>query len=221
MDRKKETISLIIGFLGSMLGLFGVVMFNQYILMSLPLAVRMIMMIVTYWAIAIVPIIIMFRDKKPVSEYGFCREHVFRQILIGVVLGMAMSAVFTLTPHLLGFGEYFDSGKRYLYLWQYVYEFVYCIIAVGFSEELVFRGFLYKKFKAVFGTEIAAVVGSSVLFGLFHIFGGNIGQIIMTGFLGVLFCLFRMKIKGCSTLSLIIMHGVYDALITVWANVLI
>ena len=221
MDRKKEIISLIIGFLGSMLGLFGVVIFNQYILMTLPLAVRMIMMIVTYWAAAIVPLIIMFRDKKPASEYGFCREHVFMQILIGIGLGLAMSAVFTLTPHLIGFGEYFDSGKRYGYLWQYAYEFAYCMIAVGFVEELVFRGFLYQKFKAVFGTEAAALIGSSVLFGLFHILGGNIGQIFLTGFFGALWCLCRMKINGCSTLSLIIMHGVYDALITVWANVLI
>ena len=220
MDRKKEVVSLIIGFLGIMLGLIGVATFNQYILMSLPLIVRMIMMIITYWAIVIVPVIIMFIDKKPLSEYGFCRENIFRQILIGVLLGLAMSAVFTLMPHLIGFGEYFDSGKRYSYLWQYIYEFAYCIIAVGFAEELVFRGFLYKKFKAVFGTEISAVIGSSVLFGLFHILGGNIGQIFMTGFLGVLFCLFRMKIKGCSTLSLIIMHGVYDAFITVWSNVL-
>ena len=220
MDRKKEIISLILGFLGSMLGLIGVATFNQYILMSLPLIVRMIMMIAAYWAIVIVPVIIMFIDKKPLSEYGFCRENIFRQILIGVLLGLAMSAVFTLMPHLIGFGENFDSGKRYSYLWQYIYEFAYCIIAVGFAEELVFRGFLYKKFKAVFGTEISAVIGSSVLFGLFHILGGNIGQIFMTGFLGVLFCLFRMKIKGCSTLSLIIMHGVYDAFITVWSNVL-
>lgn len=220
MDRKKEVVSLIIGFLGIMLGLVGVVMFNQYILMSLPVLVRMIMMIITYWAIVIAPVIIMICDKKPLSEYGFCREHVLRQILTGVVLALAMSAVFTVTFHLLGFGEYFDSGKRYSYLWQYIYEFAYCIIAVGFAEELAFRGFLYKKFRTVFGTETAAVIGSSVLFGLFHILGGNIGQIFMTGFFGVLWCLCRMKIKDCSTLSLIIMHGVYDALITVWSNVL-
>ena len=220
MDRKKEIISLILGFLGSMLGLIGVAAFNQYILMSLPLIVRMIMMIAAYWAIVIAPVIIMICDKNPLSEYGFCREHILRQILTGVVLGLALSAVFTVTPHLFGFGEYFDSGKRYSYLWQYIYEFAYCIIAVGFAEELVFRGFIYTKFKAVFGTEISAVIGSSVLFGLFHILGGNIGQIFMTGFLGVLWCLCRIKIKDCSILSLIIMHGVYDALITVWSNVL-
>lgn len=220
MSRKKEMISLAIGFLGVMLCLFGVVSFSKYILMSLPLVLRMVMMIVIYWILAVIPFIIMLRDKKSLSDYGFFRVHLFKQVMIGLALGVAMSLVFTLVPHLLGFGTYVDNGKRYKYLWQFIYEFVYCIIAVGFTEEFVFRGFLFTKFKSVFDTETAAVIGSSVLFGLFHIFGGNIVQIVITGLLGALFCLCRKKIKGCSTLSLIIMHGIYDALITVWASCL-
>ena len=43
----------------------------------------------------------------------------------------------------------------------------------------------------------------------------------MTAGIGALFCLCRIKIKNCSTLSLVIAHGVYDAMITVWANVLL
>ncbi|HOA32639.1 MAG TPA: CPBP family glutamic-type intramembrane protease, partial [Clostridia bacterium] len=61
---------------------------------------------------------------------------------------------------------------------------------------------------------------SSLLFGLFHIFNGNIVQVIMTSFLGVLFCLFREKIKGCTLLSLIIAHGSYNAMIVLWVSVL-
>jgi uncharacterized membrane protein YjjP (DUF1212 family) len=38
-------------------------------------------------------------------------------------------------------------------------------------------------------------------------------------FIGALFCLFRLKIKNCSLLSLIIAHGIYDALIVVWTFV--
>lgn len=221
MKKKKEIFSIIIGFLGAMLGLFGVVNFNKYILTSLPLVLRMILMIVVYWIPAVVPFIIMLRNKKPLSDYGFCKEHIFRQILIGLALGLVMSLVFTLIPHLSGYGEYVDNEKRYKFLWQFIYEFVYCIIAIGFTEELVFRGFMYEKFKGVFGSEAVAVIGSSVLFGLFHILGGDIGQILITGFLGILFCLCRKKIKDCSTLSLIVMHGIYDALITVWASCLL
>ncbi len=220
MEKKKEIIRLVIGFLGSMLGCFGVISFNQYLLMSLPLAMRMMLMIAVYWLIALIPIIIMLYDKTPSSYFGFEKEGKLKQVCIGVLLGLAMSLVFTLLPHLLGFGAYVDTGKRYQFLWQFVYEFVWCILAVGAVEELVFRGFLYEKSKKIFKTDMAAITLSSALFGIFHIFNGNVGQVILTGFIGAIFCLFRKYIKGCSTLSLIMAHGIYDALITVWANCL-
>ena len=220
MEKKKEWIYLIVGFLGVMLGLIGVVLFNQFVLMSLPLAVRMISMIFVYWLIALIPVIIMFAVKDKLSEYGFSKEKISLQIIIGVVIGFVMSFILTLLPHLLGFGEYVDSGKRYEYLWQFIYEFVYCIVAIGFVEEFVFRGFIYQKIKSIFRKDITAVIGSSVLFGVFHLFSGNIIQMVMTALIGAFFCFCRLKIKNCSTLSLIIAHGVYDALITVFSSVL-
>ena len=203
-----------------MLGLFGVVSFNQFVLMSLPLALRMISTIFVYWLIALVPIIIIFVNKDKLAEYGFSKERVTFQIIVGVIIGIAMSLTLTLIPHLLGFGEYVDSGKRYEYLWQFIYEFFYCIFAVGFVEEFVFRGFIYQKIKSISQKDMIAIIGSSVLFGAFHLFSGNIIQMVMTACLGVFFCFCRLKIKNCSTLSLIIAHGIYDALITVFASIL-
>ena len=203
-----------------MLGLIGVVLFNQFVLMSLPLAVRMISMIFVYRLIALIPVIIMFAVKDKLSEYGFSKEKISLQIILGVAIGVVMSFILTLLPHLLGFGEYVDSGKRYEYLWQFIYEFVYCIVAIGFVEEFVFRGFIYQKIKSIFQKDITAVIGSSVLFGVFHLFSGNIIQMVMTALIGAFFCFCRLKIKNCSTLSLIIAHGVYDALITVFSSVL-
>ena len=46
---------------------------------------------------------------------------------IYILIGVVMSVVLTLIPHLIGFGEFVDSGKRYKYLWQFAYEFLYCI----------------------------------------------------------------------------------------------
>ena len=54
-----------------------------------------------------------------------------------------------------------------------------------------------------------------------HIFSGNIMQLALTTVIGALFCFFRLKIKNCTTLSLIICHGVYDAMISVWASTLL
>lgn len=219
-EKKKELVSLIIGYAGSFIGLYGVISFNRFVLMSLPLGLRMVCMIVTYWLTALVPVIVMIVRKDKISNY-WNNDHIGYQILTGVLIGAAMSIVLTLLPHLIGFGAYVDSGKRYTYLWQFAYEFVYCIAAVGFAEEFVFRGFIYNRIKKISRSNAAAVIGSSVLFGIFHLFGGNIVQMIMTAFIGAFFCLCKLKIKNCSLLSLIIAHGIYDALITVLASVLL
>ena len=64
-----------------------------------------------------------------------------------------MPVLLTLIPHLIGFGEFVDSGKRYKYLWQFIYEFFYCIFAIGLVEEFVFRGFIFEKIKRVAGSS--------------------------------------------------------------------
>ena len=221
MSKKKEWICLIVGFLGAMLGLYGVVVFNQFVLSSLPLGLRMVSMVFIYWLIALIPIIVMPVNKDKLADYGFRSDKKKFQIITGILIGVAMSFVLTLIPHLLGLGKYVDSGERYQYLWQFIYEFFYCIVAIGFVEEFVFRGFVYEKIKAISQKDMIAIIGSSVLFGIFHLFSGNIVQMIMTACIGAFFCLCRLKVKNCSTLSLIIGHGVYDALITVWASALL
>lgn len=221
MSKKKEWICLIIGFLGAILGLYGVISFNQFVLMSLPLGLRMISMIIVYWLIALIPIIVMFVNKDKLVEYGFSKDKIKFQIIVGFLIGIAMSVILTLLPHLFGLGEYVDSGKRYQYLWQFIYEFFYCIFAVGFVEEFIFRGFVYKKIKNISQKDIIAIIASSVLFGMFHLFSGNIIQMLMTACIGAFFCFCRLNVKNCSTLSLIIAHGVYDALITVLASTLL
>lgn len=215
MNKRKNIIQLVTGFLGSMLGLFGVNAIYTFILMSLPIGVRLIVMPVSYWLIAIVPVIIIIISKGRLSEYGFSKEKICIQILTGIVIGLFMSAILTFIPHLAGFGEYVNNGKQYKYLWQFVFEFVYCIFAIGCVEEIVFRGFIYRKIANVFAKDIIAIIGSSILFGVFHLLSGSIVQMIMTAFIGIFFCFIRNKIKNCTTMSLIIAHGIYDALITV------
>ncbi len=48
MSKKKEWICLMVGFFGAILGLYGVLSFNQFVLMSLPLGLRMISMIIAH-----------------------------------------------------------------------------------------------------------------------------------------------------------------------------
>lgn len=221
MSKKKEIISLIIGFVRAVAGLYGVMSFNRFVLMSLPIGIRMVCMILTYWLIALIPAIVMIVNKDKLTDYGFSKEKIGMQIIVGILIGTVMSVLLTLIPHQIGFGEFVDSGKRYKYLWQFIYEFFYCIFAIGLVEEFVFRGFIFEKIKRVAGKDIIAVIISSIFFGVFHFFSGNLVQMVMTACIGAFFCFCRLKIKNSSTLSLIIGHGVYDALITVFASALL
>ena len=220
-DKSREWLGLIIGLIGITSALFGLVEFNRYLVMLIPLLPRMITLILSYWLISAVPILVVIFSKDKLSELGFTKDKIGLQILIGILLGIGMSLILTLVPHLTGFGAYVDSGNRYKYLWQFIYEFVYCTAGVAAVEELCFRGFVFLKIKKISDKEIVAIIVSSVLFGLFHIASLNIFQIVLTAFLGLFWCICRKYIKNCTTFSLIICHGIYDALITVWVFVFI
>lgn len=219
MKKKNLLVESIIGITWSMFALWGVVCFNRFILMNLPLLLRMVLCIVLYLCIAIGPFLIMVLVKDTWSDYLFSKEKIGAQLLIGIGIGIAMSLVLTLPLFLTGHGEWSDNGKHYQFLWQFLYELLYCVGAVALTEEFIFRGFLYQKLQAFSGTHWVAILVSSVAFGLFHIFGGSLVQVVMTSLIGVALCLVRRKVKHCTTLSLIIGHGVYDFLITVWVNV--
>lgn len=111
MSKKKEIISLIIGFVGAVAGLYSVVSFNRFVLMSLPIGIRMVCMILTYWLIALIPTIVMIVNKDKLTDYGFSKEKIGMQIIVGILIGTEMSVLLTLIPHLIGFGEFVDSGK--------------------------------------------------------------------------------------------------------------
>ena len=218
-ERNKTIIQVVLTIIGAVAGLLGVNAFNKYLLMSMPLIWRMLFSVEIYFLIALVPVCIAIFNKEKWSDYGFSKEKIGQQIFIGIVIALCMSFVFTVIPHLAGKGDWVNNGHQYKYLWQFIYDFIYFIVAIGFVEEFVFRGFLYKKIETLFGSSVYVIVGSSVLFGLFHFLSGNIVQLLATGIIGAVFCICKVKIKNCTLLSLIIAHGVYDALITVWLYV--
>lgn len=216
---KSSVLHFFIAIFGTFVFEFCLFMFNQHLLMSFSLPLRMILMIVTQWLLFLIPAILMIMNKEKLSSIGFKKERIPLQIGIGVLLAVSMSLVFTVFPILLGFKEMVGS-TYYTQVWKFVYEFIYAIFGVGLVEELIFRGYIFKKLLEIKDAKWFAIIISSVLFGIFHIFNGNIIQVFMTAFLGFLFCIFREKIKGCSLISLIIAHGMYDAMIVLWVSIL-
>ena len=66
----------------------------------------MIVMIVFYWLITLVPVILMVFNKEKLYEVGFLKKKVIVQIIVGIGIGLVMSAILTMIPHLVGFGEW-------------------------------------------------------------------------------------------------------------------
>lgn len=219
MDRKQKVIKLIVVIMGVFITLLGVILFNSYLLMSFPVGARMILMLVSQWILFIMPAIMMWLNKDNISELGFNGENTIYQIGIGIIAALLMSLLFTVIPVLLGFKD-MVGNTQYTKTWQFVYEFVYRIFGVAFIEELIFRGYIFNKLLQIKDNKVMAIIISSVIFGLFHMFNGNILQIIVTTMLGIIYCVLREKIKNCTTLSLILIHGIYDALIMFWVYIL-
>ena len=219
-SKRKHLMELIVAYGGALAGAVFVLRFHQNVLGNLPIILRLPCMVFFYWLIALIPWIVMKLSGDKLHNYGFIPNGIGKQVVSGIIAALAMSFLFTLLPHMIGMGDYVDNGSRYRYFQQYLFEFVYCIVSVGAVEEFVFRGVLYFKIKEIFGREWIAIVLSSALFGLFHIFQGNLIQVVVTALLGIVFCLLRLKIRGFTTLSLIFAHGIYDALISVWASIL-
>ncbi len=92
-----------IAIIGAVVGVLGVNTFNRYVLMSTPLVWRMPLMIVTYLPIALVPFCIAITNKDKWSDYGFSKEKIGCQVLIGLGIALYMSFVFTVIPHLTGY----------------------------------------------------------------------------------------------------------------------
>ena len=194
-----------------------IALYNLWIgdlLMQLPLPVRMVAAFPAYWLWALVPACFAVKSRY----CPFTKEKLPLQILVGLAIAAVLSAVGTVVPHLLGFGEWV-SKYSYTRPWQFAYELIYCLFAVALVEEWVFRGFLYHRFRILFRSPWVAIGITSVLFGLVHLGCGNWVQVLVTALLGMIFCLCREKLKHCTTLSLIIAHGVYDWLICLWTFV--
>lgn len=217
---KQLTLQFILAACGVFAALFMIRLFNQYLLMRFSLVSRMVLMIVTQWLLFLVPGIFMLVQKVRLRDIGFSKEKILKQILIGVLLALTMSAVFTVAPILSGFREMVGS-TYYTHVWQFAYEFFYAIFGVALAEELVFRGYLFYKLLEIKNSRWFAIILSSALFGLLHIFSGNLIQVVMTAFIGFLYCILREKFKGCTLLSLIIAHGLYDAMIVLWVALLL
>ena len=138
-------------------------------------------------------------------------------VLCGIVLGLvpvvlvgALNIALTGSFSVLHFLALPAVGAAQFFLFQ---------LLVAAAEELFFRGCLQGAIRRRWQSPALAVAGSALIFALAHLTGGRAGiaQFLIPLCAGLLFGAAYEKWHGCTMLSLILAHLLYDlAAVNVW-----
>lgn len=196
--------------------LFGVRVFENAVFSTWSLTLKMLSIIPLQWVTAIGPLVICLIDRTTWEELGFSKNKIPLQILIGIGLALLFSFFFTLIPIWCG-GKELVGTTSYTEAYQFAFVFAQDILGVALAEEFIFRGFFFQRIHELTDKKWVCILASSLLFGLFHIYSLSWIQVVVTACLGALFAIVREEISHTTTLSLILTHGIYDALIPLWS----
>lgn len=217
-ERKNEKVDIAVGFVLTMLVGCGVMLFQRNVLTGFPKGLQLALTFPLAWLPALPAIVILIIRCDRLVTLRPTKRGLPAQLITGIVLGIL---VFAATHGLLYLLDAlgiitFTPAKSEISLFNSLYKLAYFLIAIGASEEFLFRCFFYEKFKRVFKTDRAAVLGSSLLFALVHIINGSDpANLVFIFIIAIVFTALRLKLKSCTLISLIVMHGVYDWLIRI------
>ena len=206
--KRKNVITAAITYVLALLALLFVSWVNN-IAENAAYSLRLILPIVAWWPMLAPVVFFMLRDKETPKDIGFTKDNKLMQVLMGALVAGGSLTIFIVIPALFGINMSYAGNLDILAI---LYQFAYMMLAVALVEEILFRGYLLKKLFDISGSKWLAILVSSALFGLFHIFNWNPWQIIITAAIGLYWCVCRDKIKQCSLLSLIIAHALHNTI---------
>jgi membrane protease YdiL (CAAX protease family) len=106
------------------------------------------------------------KEKKPLSSLGMTSKCLFKNIYLGLGLGMVFSLIGLLTNYLkygsLSFINFGLTGSSLLWL-------MFLSLATAFSEEVFFRGYIFTRLLQAWKDELSAGLVSAFLFSLIHL----------------------------------------------------
>ena len=146
---------------------------------------------------AIIVLFIVWRSGDPWSQFGLVSPKPAKDILIGLGLALIVSVIHETSwvlqgaSHHWAWSRLFPAGvgtdpRALLLLTQ--------ACAVGFSEELVFRGYLISRFETLIGSTWKSIMLSAIVFGVVHLYQGTWAAVTigLAGILwGIAFCATR------------------------------
>lgn len=162
-------------------------------------------------ALAVLALYLVWRNGEGVGAIGWKRQGAGREALIGVALFVPMLIAIGLIEALLrtaGFAEPIRPPSYLLPQTNADYVVAFLLLAVvAVAEETVFRGYLLRRFTQATGSRWLAVVLSSAIFALGHVYQGPLGAVAV-GVIGIVFALVYLK-RG-SLVAPIAMHFIQD-----------
>ncbi len=118
---------------------------------------------------------------KPPAAYGWFLQNLPMQLLAGAAIGIG------LTVFLLLFGSVPAVPESFAYV-------LFSQLLVGFSEETFWRGFVLQTLWDTTASKDAAVLLSSLLFGLVHLpLGGSAVQVLAAFLVGIFLAVLRTE----------------------------
>jgi membrane protease YdiL (CAAX protease family) len=175
----------------------------------------------TAWAtilrdLSLIALIFFFfwRNAETLRTLGWTLHHMWRDILIGVVLFVPMFfGANLLDTFLAGIGfsspsTQSSSLQPSLTSAEMILAFV-LVVVVAIAEETIFRGYLMNRFKAVAGSSIVSLLLSAFVFSLGHGYEGTAG-VVTVGAMGLVFGLVYLWRK--SLVAPMTMHFLQDFL---------
>ncbi len=147
-------LSFIVGyFLFSFFYIYLVKDFMLGIKTSIPIELRRLITGIGFYILPVIIIFIILNVRKQkITTIGFRREGLKQSIVLGIILTLTISLI-----HIM-------KNKE---LNLIIYNIIFYIILLGFSEEIVFRGFLWPRFVASFGKRKGTIL-SGIFFGIMH-----------------------------------------------------
>ena len=142
-------------------------------------------------------------SKKSLWDFGLFTDHLFKQILIGLVVGFILVVLL--------------QGLSFLEASPNLYD-IFSMMLVGFSEELLFRGFLFTMIYELSGSRLKVVYIPSIVFGIWHFpVGQSIDQVIGTTIIGLIYSgmrsLYFRTDKEIGIIPLSIFHWMHNIFI--------
>lgn len=148
-------------------------------------------------------------EKRPLSSIGL-KGITFREIVFGILIGILMFIVQQIPLILMGMDyKMFASPPNWIHIGIMS---LYCIFCVGFTEELMVRGFILHKSLEITNHKIIVILLNCIIFYMIHwppvrfVFGEAFNITLNT----IILCTYFFVSKRKSITPLIIAHGVYD-----------